>query len=86
VEFGELRLRLRAGDIVTFYTDGVTEARNGHGELFGAERLGETIAGHRDEQPETLITLVLAALHRFAGTERFEDDVTIVIMKNERVC
>jgi sigma-B regulation protein RsbU (phosphoserine phosphatase) len=81
VEFGEFRVPLRADDIVALYTDGVTEVRNRDGALFGAARLGDTLAAHRDREPESLVDLVFAELRRFAGTERFEDDVTIVIMK-----
>ena len=81
VEFGELRVALRAGDVVTFYTDGVTEARNRDGDMFGTTRLGDLLAAHRDREPESLVAHVVAEVQRFAGSERFEDDVTIVIMK-----
>jgi sigma-B regulation protein RsbU (phosphoserine phosphatase) len=79
--FGELRVRLGAGDVVAFYTDGVTEVRNGEGELFGTQRLCDAIAAHRHCDPEVLVDTIIGELHRFAGTQRFEDDVTIVIMQ-----
>ena len=82
--FGELRMQLRDDDIVTFYTDGVTEVGNADGNLFGKDRLADAITAHRDEDPQTLVDRVLAELRRFAGTERFDDDVTIVIMKVPR--
>jgi sigma-B regulation protein RsbU (phosphoserine phosphatase) len=81
VDFGELRVELRRGDVVTFYTDGLTEARNRDGELFGVSRLADLLAAHREREPEALVSLVLAQVQRFAGTERFDDDVTIVAMK-----
>ena len=81
VEFGELRIALRVGDVVTFYTDGVTEARNRDGDQFGMARLGDLVAAHRDREPESLVAHVVAEVQRFAGSERFDDDVTIVIMK-----
>ena len=81
VEFGELRVALRAGDVVTFYTDGVTEARNPDGDLFGTARLGDLLAAHRDREPESLVAHIIGEVQRFAGSERFEDDVTIVTMK-----
>lgn len=81
VVFGELRVALREGDVVTFYTDGVTEARNRDGELFGTARLGELLAAHRDREPESLVAHVVGEVQRFAASERFEDDVTIVVMK-----
>jgi serine phosphatase RsbU (regulator of sigma subunit) len=80
-EFAELKLTLRVGDVVVFYTDGITETKNERGELFGLERLGEAVATRRAEDPEMLIAGVLAALERFAGAAQRDDDLTIVAMK-----
>jgi sigma-B regulation protein RsbU (phosphoserine phosphatase) len=80
-EFAELKVTLGPGDLVVFYTDGVTEMKNERGELFGVERLGEAVATRRADDPETLIAEVLAALERFAGTVQRDDDLTIVAMK-----
>jgi serine phosphatase RsbU (regulator of sigma subunit) len=82
--FGELRVQLHDDDIVAFYTDGVTEVGNADKKLFGAERLADAITAHRDEDPQALADRVLAELRRFAGADRFDDYVTIVIMKVPR--
>ena len=80
-EFAEVSVEMRPGDIVVFYTDGVTETRNRSGDLFGRDRLGQAVLEHRSEDPEALVAGIFAALHRFAqGTPR-EDDVTVVVMK-----
>jgi len=81
VEFAEVKLKLAPGDIVVFYTDGVTEARNAAGEFFGLERLGQAIVAHRAEDPDAMIREVLAGLDRFAGVAQREDDLTIVVMQ-----
>ena len=81
VDFAEVKVMLRAGDIVVFYTDGITETHNEADELFGIDRLGEAVATHRAEDPETLIASVLAASDRFAGVRPRDDDLTIVVMK-----
>jgi serine phosphatase RsbU (regulator of sigma subunit) len=79
--FAEVKLRLHTGDIVVFYTDGVTEARNAADELFGLARLSAAIVAHRAEDPEAMVDGILAALDRFAGAAPREDDLTIVVMK-----
>jgi serine phosphatase RsbU (regulator of sigma subunit) len=84
VDFTEVKVTLQAGDIVVFYTDGITETRNGAGEMFGIDRLSEAVAIHRADDPEILVASVLAALDGFAGGMQYEDDLTIVVMKLTR--
>jgi serine phosphatase RsbU (regulator of sigma subunit) len=79
--FEQVELRMSAGDVVVFYTDGITEVGNDADELFGVRGLEELIVSNRDMEPESLIDAVLAALERFAAGRPFEDDCTIVAMK-----
>ncbi len=83
--FTNVKVKLETGDIVVFYTDGITEMENQAGEAFGSGRLGEAVATHRAEDPEILVAKVLLALEDFAGKMQAEDDLTIVVMKLVRV-
>ncbi len=76
-----MKVKLHTGDIVVFYTDGITEAQNGDGEMFGLERLGKAVAVNRAAEPEALVARVLEELETFAGGTPPDDDVTIVVMK-----
>ncbi len=80
-QFTEAVVTLTAGDIVVFYTDGITERESETGEFFGVERLKEAVVVHRDEDPERLIASILAVVDRFAGARPHDDDVTIVAMQ-----
>jgi sigma-B regulation protein RsbU (phosphoserine phosphatase) len=40
VTFADMKVKLATGDIVVFYTDGITETQNRAGEMFGVGRLG----------------------------------------------
>jgi len=80
-QFAETKVALKSGDIVVFYTDGITETHDAAGELFGIARLGDAIAAHRGAEPEEMIAAVLAERDRFAGGSPHEDDLTIVAMK-----
>jgi len=77
-EVGEVRLE--PGDALLVLSDGVIEARSAHGEIFGAERVGElavrTLAGG-ETIPETARRLIQSVLdHRGMG---LEDDATLLL-------
>jgi serine phosphatase RsbU (regulator of sigma subunit) len=80
-KFGEVTVKLAAGDMVVMYTDGVTETKNEDGAEFGRERLEQGVLAHRLADAETAIDQLFADLAQFAGTTPRDDDVTIVIMK-----
>jgi serine phosphatase RsbU (regulator of sigma subunit) len=82
--YGEVKLELGGGDIVVFYTDGITERTNRAGAFFGVDRLNELIVANREDEPEAIIDAVFLELNRFADARDHEDDLTIVVMKRLR--
>jgi sigma-B regulation protein RsbU (phosphoserine phosphatase) len=79
-EFKEATLELRPGDQIVFYTDGITEATNAAGTMFGTERLDEALENcHLDAQG--LIDTVLAALKDWTEGRPAADDRTMVVAK-----
>jgi phosphoserine phosphatase RsbU/P len=81
VEFEEKNILLREGDVLTFYTDGITESQNDSGELFGVERLYQALYAYRGAPPEELIEGVLKKVHEFSGHKALQDDVSLVVLK-----
>jgi len=81
IEFEEKNILLREGDVLTFYTDGITESQNHSGELFGVERLYEALYAYRGAPPEEIIEGVLKRVHEFSGHKELQDDVSLVILK-----
>ena len=71
---------LVAGDVLVFYTDGVTEAENQRGEEFGIERLSATVRSGSSMSTEDLMTSIYNAAADFCGDD-FNDDVTILVVK-----
>jgi PAS domain S-box-containing protein len=69
---------LTAGDSLVFYTDGVSDARRGT-ELFGEERLMETVLALRDRSPQELAEGVRDAVTQFAG--RLRDDLQVLALR-----
>ncbi len=82
VEFAEVVLRLDPGDVLVFYTDGISEATNAHGELFGDERVGDLAAAAPAELgAEGLATQVLAEVELFLDGVEAQDDRTLVVLR-----
>ena len=76
--YDQITVPFEPGDILLFYSDGVTEARNRAGEFFGAERLAELVRGFSHLDPEQLVERLREAVASFSGSERFADDLTCV--------
>jgi serine phosphatase RsbU (regulator of sigma subunit) len=72
---------LIAGDVVVFYTDGVTEAENRFGEEFGLERLSAVVRHGSSLSAEELTTEIFNNAANFSGEVGFQDDVTILVVK-----
>ncbi len=72
--------QLQPGDQIIFYTDGITEATNAQGEMFGVARLDRVLNGCREEASE-LLNAVLKALHEFTGGKPPADDQTLLVAK-----
>ena len=79
--YTEKTVELNPGDNMVIYTDGVTDARDGKGEMFGEERLKEILVRHRQYDSKTLSDKVLAAIHDFTGGTPQFDDITMMIVK-----
>lgn len=76
----EYSTRLQPGDICVFYTDGVTETRNGEDE-FGYERLMETVLSARHLSAAELKNVILDSVKTYADKPEYDDDITVVVVK-----
>jgi serine phosphatase RsbU (regulator of sigma subunit) len=82
VELLSAEVRLEPGDVLLFHTDGLTEARNGDGELFGAERVAASLEA-ASSRPEDVVGSVLRDVDRFVGEGPQVDDQTMVCVAVE---
>ncbi|MCY1138103.1 PP2C family protein-serine/threonine phosphatase [Actinoplanes sp. Pm04-4] len=77
--------QLEAGDALVFYTDGITEARDAYGNLFGVEKLSEFLVGALREgapAPETMRRLIRTIISYEEGELR--DDATAAMLQWRR--
>jgi serine phosphatase RsbU (regulator of sigma subunit) len=80
-QFSDTIVKLESGDILTLYTDGVTEQENENEEQFSIERLKNLILSKETDSAATLVSDVTEAVSTFAGAKEQEDDLTLVIAK-----
>jgi serine phosphatase RsbU (regulator of sigma subunit) len=69
------------GDVLVFYTDGVTEAENLLSEEFGTERLSTVVQRGSSLSAEALMDDIFSSAKNFAKEVGFSDDVTILVVK-----
>jgi sigma-B regulation protein RsbU (phosphoserine phosphatase) len=72
---------ISADQIIVLATDGVWEAHNIHGEMFGKERIHDLIWANAALSAKGILNILLEMLNRFAKGTKFEDDVTLVVIK-----
>jgi sigma-B regulation protein RsbU (phosphoserine phosphatase) len=77
----EHEIGLRAGDVITFYTDGFTEATSGRMEEFGEERLEKIISQNKFASANLIIQNVVREVKSYVGNHPQHDDMTIVVIK-----
>ena len=69
------------GDVICFYTDGVTEAMNPRRQLFGEERLAEILRRSHHLGPEEIIERIIDAVTNYTAGAPQTDDITLVVLK-----
>jgi phosphoserine phosphatase RsbU/P len=69
---------LHAGDQIVFYTDGITEAQNPSGELFGTKRLDKVLRGCNSDA-SAVLDAVLRAVDQFTAGYPADDDRTLLV-------
>lgn len=79
--FTESKMELRSGDLLIWYTDGITEPENEYGEMFGEERLIEFIAKNSERQDPSIIETLMESVRQWTGSPELSDDMTVVLAR-----
>ncbi|HSV49177.1 MAG TPA: SpoIIE family protein phosphatase [Candidatus Acidoferrales bacterium] len=81
IKLEEAELQLESGDVVTLFTDGVTEAINTAEEQFGQQRLLDIIEENRALPAKEILHRIQAAVEAHSGGQPQFDDITLMIIK-----
>jgi sigma-B regulation protein RsbU (phosphoserine phosphatase) len=79
--YDEWSVKLAKGDILVFYSDGLTEAANPEGKFFGGSRLIEVLEKHTKLSSSDLADRMLEEVQEFTEGGAITDDRTLVVMK-----
>ena len=77
-EYEMQTIQLQPGSALFLYTDGLTEARNAKGKLFGRERVEQMIAEVGTTNPKRLVETTIESWQKFIGETEQSDDLTLL--------
>ena len=80
--FHEEHGEMHPGQIIAIGTDGIWEARNRRGEMFGKDRFKATLRSNAAGTAREMLDAVFAAVHEHTGGAKLDDDVTLVVAKH----
>ncbi len=73
------QLRLKAGDLLALYTDGITESFNDADEEFGECRLIDALRKHSQQSPDSVVASVIDEVRQFSREQH--DDITLIVAR-----
>ncbi len=78
--YDEFSFRMKPGDMFVFFSDGILDARNRKGELFGRGRVEKMVPECAGKSADCVVnTLFKAAAEHSAGVESFDDQTVVAI-------
>jgi sigma-B regulation protein RsbU (phosphoserine phosphatase) len=72
---------LKKDQIIFLSTDGLKEARNNRGEMFGKEPIYDVIRKNASSSADEILNAFFESLNSFLEGAKTEDDVTLVVVK-----
>jgi phosphoserine phosphatase RsbU/P len=79
-EYDEFRFKMKPGDMFVFFSDGILDARDRRGEMFGRGRVEKIIAECGGKSADCVVdSLFKAAAEHSAGVETFDDQTVVAI-------
>jgi len=82
-QYQERTVRLKRGDRVILYTDGLTGALNARGEMLGRKRLEELVKAHAGAEIESFLDALADEIMLFTGDAPQPDDIAVMVMELE---
>ena len=82
-DYGVTVSELSPGDSIVLFTDGISEALNPAGDLYGTKNLTRVAARHRADSPPQLAAACLDDVNRFRESQPVSDDLTLMVLRRQ---
>jgi len=79
--YDESQVNLEHGDLLVFFTDGITEPENEYGEMFGEDRLAEIFVKNANRHEDEIIKIVMDAVQQWSISPERQDDMTLLVAR-----
>lgn len=83
IEYDEAEVYIPPGTSIIFYTDGVIEAMDAQGEMYGFSRLKEAVEKFKDCEPQEMVNHILNDVSAFTEGAPQSDDITVVVIQRD---
>lgn len=80
VKFQVIKAKMKPGDVLVLYTDGISETENKKGEPFGKERIMDVL-NRTEGSAQEIVDVIMNDLKTFAGFGKIDDDITVMVLK-----
>jgi serine phosphatase RsbU (regulator of sigma subunit) len=81
VAYEQDTVNLQTNDLLFLYTDGVSEAENANGEMYGEERIQAVISEYKNQEPDMILSKLEEEVQDFIAEVPLSDDFTTLIAK-----
>jgi sigma-B regulation protein RsbU (phosphoserine phosphatase) len=79
--YDQSQVQLQRGDLLVFFTDGITEPENEYGEMFGEDRLTQIFVKSADRPEQDIIAAVMEAVRQWSVSPERQDDMTLLVAR-----
>jgi sigma-B regulation protein RsbU (phosphoserine phosphatase) len=79
--YDEFRFKMKPGDMFVFFSDGILDARNRRGELFGRGRVERLVEENANQSAASVVDILFKAVAEHSGEAEMFDDQTVVVIK-----
>jgi len=82
-QFRVENINMGHGDILVMFTDGITEAQDRTGTLYGEDRLRDLLRMYHTEPANVIAQAILEDVQQFAANARYSDDKTLIVIRRD---